>query len=175
MVRKAHKETNVSSHNSPNGLGFLRLLGEELIVIFAVLLLSFLMDPGWDYVWFYSPVVLITICAMVLLMLAITRLFPDFLHAFTYSAQKQKEVTALQLKRSLLSIKLAMITAIAAQVFSSAFGYVSLMTSVSYDDAFALSVGLAVWGGSSVYGILFVLLLLPVYVRIKNRLFSSET
>ena len=176
MVKKIYKETNVSSNNSQNVMGFLRLLGEELIVICAVLLLSFFfMDSGLDFAWFHDPVALTTICAMVLLMLAITGLFSDFLHAFTYSAQKQKEVAALQLKRSLLSVKLAMITAIVTLVFALAFNFVSLMTSVSYDIPSALTAGLAVWGGSSFYGILIVFLLLPVYASLKIRLLSQET
>ena len=175
MIKKIYKETNVSPNNFQNVLGFLRLLGEELIVLGAVLKLSFFLDSSLDFAWFHDPVGLMTICAMVLLMLAITGLFPDFLHAFAYSAQKQKEVTTLQLKRSLLSVKLAMITAIVTLVFALAFNFVSLMSSVSYDIPYALIAGLTVWGGSSVYGILFVLLLLPVYARIKIRLFSSET
>ena len=83
MAKKIHTETNVSSNNSQNVLGFLRFLGEELIVLCAVLMLSFFfIDPGLDFAWFHDPVVLTIICAMVLLMLAITGLFPDFLHAF---------------------------------------------------------------------------------------------
>ena len=176
MAKKIHTETNVSSNNSQNVLGFLRFLGEELIVLCAVLMLSFFfIDPGLDFAWFHDPVVLTIICAMVLLMLAITGLFPDFLHAFVYSVQKQKEVTTLQLKRSLLSVKLAMITVAVTLVFALAFNFVSLMSSVSYDIPSILLVGLAMWGGGSVYGILIVFLLLPVCVRIKIRLLSQET
>lgn len=175
MISKTYKETNVSSHNFQNAWGFLRLLGEELILLFVVLLLSSFMDSSWDFAWFEDPVTLMTVCAMVLVMLAITGLFPDFLHAFLYSAQKQKAATALQLKRSLLSVKLAMITAIVTQVFALAFYYVSLMSSVPDDHVYSLLYGLAVWSGSSVSGILIVLLLLPLYARLKIRLFSQET
>ena len=84
-------------------------------------------------------------------------------------------MTTLQLKRSLLSVKLAMITVAVTLVFALAFNFVSLMSSVSYDIPSILLVGLAMWGGGSVYGILLVFLLLPVCVRIKIRLLSQET
>lgn len=143
-----------------------------LILLLVLFLLSRFMDPGLDLSWFHTPVILWVVCAMTLLMVTITGLLPDFLRSFVYSPKKQEEITAGQLKRSLLSVKLAMITAITTQLFATAFNYVSLLTSVHSDDTAVMSAGLAILAGSSVYGILVVLILLPVYARLKIRLIS---
>lgn len=144
----------------------------ELILLLVLFLLSRFMDPGLDLSWFHTPVILWVVCAMTLLMVTITGLLPDFLRSFAYSLKKQEKIADIRLKRSLLSVKLAMITAITTQLFATVFNYVSLLTSVHSDDAAVMSAGLTVLAGSSVYGILVVLILLPVYARLKIRLIS---
>lgn len=146
----------------------------ELILLLVLFLLSRFMDPGLDLSWFHTPVILWVVCAMSLLMVTVTGLLPDFLRSFVYSLKKQEEIAAIRLKRSLLSVKLAMITAITTQLFATAFNYVSLLTSVHSDDTAVMCAGLAVLAGSSVYGILVVLILLPVYARLKIRLINLE-
>lgn len=174
MATKILERTTASSEKSKNVLRFLSLFAGELILLLVLFLLSRFMDPGLDLSWFYTPVILWVVCVMTLLVIAITGLLPDFLRSFVYSLKKQEEVTAIQLKRSLLSVKLAMITAITTQLFTMAFNYVSLLTSASADNTAVMSAGLTVLVGSSVYGILVVLILLPVYARIKIRLISPE-
>lgn len=174
MDTKILEKTTAFSEKPKNVLRFLSLFAGELILLFVLFLLSRFMDPRLDFSWFYNPVILWAVCVMILLVMAITGLLPDFLRSFVYSLKKQEEITARQLKRSLLSVKLAMITAVTAQLFAMAFNYVSLLASVPADNTAAMSAGLTILNGSFIYGILAVLILLPVYARLKIRLISLE-
>ncbi len=112
-----------------------------------------------------------------LIMLLVTGLLPDFGRSFIYSLKQQEEINAVMVKKSLLSVKVALAATVAAQIFELIFAYVGMMEgwigSVNSWES-VLPACMAVFGGNAVYGIIAIIILLPVYARLKVRLISME-
>lgn len=80
-------------------------------------------------------------------------------------------------KKSLLAVKPAMVIAVTANLFVLIYSYVSLFANlytVSTSPEDSLPVSLALLGGEALYGILAVIVLLPVFVRLQARLISMK-
>lgn len=152
------------------------------LVVGEVALLSFLLYFTWVQdreisAWFHNTSNELVVFGSVFILLFISGLLPDFLRSFVYSLKEADEITVIQVKRSLLSVKLAMTIAVASQLLVLVYLYVSMM-----QDSFLTAevpgevslVVLAAYGGNAIYGILAVIVLLPVYARLKVRLFSMQ-
>lgn len=177
MEKKAVKNTNVISTESKNVFQFLLLVVGEALLLLFLFLITIFQDVGLDIItWFHNPVSECSVYGTTLLVLFITGLFPDFLRAFVYTLKKQEEITVIQVKKSLLAVKLAMITAVVSQLFVLVFCYVSMLRDMhgTLSDQVLFPTTLALYGGCAIYGILAVLMLLPVYARLKVRLISME-
>ena len=81
------------------------------------------------------------------------------------------------LKRSLFSMKLAMITAMISEALDIVLSFMgmiygNIVQGLSLSNE-TLPISLMVLGGNAIHGILVVIVLLPVYARLKVRLISQ--
>lgn len=153
------------------------IVGGVVMLLFMVLLTR-LLDRNLDIAfWFFESVCVMVVYGTALIMLAVTGLLPDFLRSFTYGLKQPDQISAAAVKKSLLSVKLAMATAVTANLFVLIYSFVSLFANlytVGASTEESLPVSLALLGGEAIYGILAVIVLLPVYARLKIRLLSME-
>lgn len=172
MDAKVIGRSNVISDKSGRIFKFL------FLVVGEVALLSFLLYCTWFQdrevsPWFHNTIGELGVFGSVLILLFISGLLPDFLRSFVYSLKEADEITVIQVKRSLLSVKLAMMIAVASQLLVLVYLYVSMVQNSFLAGEVSLVV-LAAYGGNAIYGILAVIVLLPVYARLKVRLFSMQ-
>lgn len=178
MRTKIVEKADAPSQKPQNVYRFLLLVVGEALLFLFLFLAGYLMDSHLDVrFWFSEPVSASAVYGTVLLMLLISGLLPDFLRSFVYSLKNREQITKMQIERSLLSVKLAMAAAVAAELFVLVFSFVSMMSGLL---AFAgeleevLPASLAAFGGMAVHGVLAVIILLPVYARLKVRLLSMQ-
>lgn len=157
----------------------LAFTGEFVLLLFLISLIR-LQDPSLNVIdWFHNPVSEWIVYGSMLIMLLITGMFTDFLRSFTYTLKLPEEITAQKLKRSLFSIKLAMVTAVVSELLVLVHCFVSMMISIynangSLTEVLPnlLPISSAILGGNAIYGIVAIIILLPVYARVKIRLIS---
>jgi len=175
MEGKVAAKKGLLPESSPSVLRWAAMVGGELVLLLCVFLIMLFQDGGLDVgYWFHNPVTEASVYGSMVVMLLITGLFPDFFRSFVYSLKKEEEITIVQLKRSLLSVKLAMVTAVVFDLFVMIFCFVSMMRNMSFPgvaDA-VWPMGLSLYAGYAIHGILPVIFLLPVYARVKVRLIS---
>lgn len=161
--------------NNRNTLSLvLNIAGELLLLLFLGKIVR-LSVSDLELVWFQNGLAALTIFGSVVIMLLITGLFPDFLRSFVSSLKQKEGITAVQIKRSLLSVKLTMITAIVSWLFLSAVSFVPFMAELSTfegDLGAYLTLIFADQSAGFLYSIVVVLILLPIHTRLKVRLIS---
>lgn len=116
MYAKIEKETKVSSDKSKKVVEFIALVIGELILLFFLFFFTYLQDPGLKIASFHDSISACIVVGAPLIMLLITGLMPDFVRSFVYTLKQQEEITAVQVKKSLFSVKLAMVTAVISQL-----------------------------------------------------------
>lgn len=170
---------NVTLAGRPNNILKLILFIVGEIVMLSFLFLIVQVDAHVNIIWFYNVGSILSVYGTTLLMLLNTGVLPDFFRSFIYCLKQPEDITEIQVKRSLLSIKLAMVTAVVAELFELSFCFVSMMNNFSSMDiskeSWAVFLNLTAFGGCTLYGILAVLILLPVYVRLKIRFILMQT
>lgn len=177
MYTKIEKETKTSSDKSKKVVEFIALVIGELVLLFFLFFFTYLQDPGLKIMSFHDSISACIVVGAPLIMLLITGLMPDFLRSFVYTLKQREEITAVQIKKSLFSVKLAMITAVVSQLLMLAYCFVSMMNGLDLaagNFELVLAAGMGVFGGMAIYGILPVIILLPVYARLKVRLISMQ-
>ncbi|MCI8463801.1 MAG: hypothetical protein HFG25_12820 [Lachnospiraceae bacterium] len=175
MRGKAMETVKASSDQSKRGIKIALFILGEAIILLAVFLFMKLQDTGLAMAWFHNPAGETAVFGTTLLMLLVTGLFPDFLHAFVYCVKNPEELTAVQVKKSLLSVRLAMLTAIIADLLVLIYCFVAMINSITaYSDRLGevLPYSLAALGGNAIYGLIVTLILLPVYARLKAQMIS---
>ena len=177
MEKKCVKELNTDYGKSYNGYKFILPVAGELVFLFFMFFMARLMDPSLERTWFHDAVSEGLIYGSVLAILLITGLLPDFFRSFIYAFKQPEEITVQMLKRSLFSMKLAMITAMVSEAFGIVISFVSMiygniLLGYSSLSAETLPICLMGLGGAAIHGILVVIVLLPVYARLKVRLIS---
>lgn len=167
---------NNSSDNSNHLLKFIAAIAGEIVLILFLFLFTRFLDKSLDIkFWFHELTCELIVYGATLIMLLITGLLPDFFRSFTYGLKQPETISAVQVKKSILSVKLAMTTTVIVNLFVLIYSYVSLLANlhtVSAPAEESLPASLALLGGESIYGILAVIVLLPVYARLKKRLIS---
>lgn len=166
------------SGNSKNITGLALAIVDELVMLLVLFFLIRLQDLDFPLIYFSQTAIELPVYGMPLLMLLVTGLLPDFFRCFVYSLKKQK-IMVKQVKRSLLSVKLAMATAVTAQLLASVYSFALLWDNYETylgleknDASIVLAGNLSVWGGMFVHGLVVAAVLLPVYARMKIRLIS---
>ncbi len=136
---------------------FLSLFG----VIFTTWLISFFADGRWDrMVDFMSLVVLLLLVIPILIS---SGLHKDFSNAFRFSIGKKKPDKLLELKRAREAVNL-----IAASVFIAMVQMIQILYTL--DNLSSLGPNIAVMLVSIMYGMCFVLLLLPIQSKLNVRI-----
>jgi len=175
MEAKTMGKVNASPDQSKGALKLAALIVGEVAVLLCLFLCVKMCAPGLKAtLWFHDPVSEFAAYGVPLVMLLAAGLLPEFFQSFAYIVRKAEEVNAAQLKKSLLAVKLAMVTAVVAQLFVTICGFVSLLESAYGEMEMALSAGFALLGGISIHGVVVVMILLPVYARLKARLIAME-
>ncbi len=176
MLAQNMENVKAGRKPSPGIPKWIPFVAGEIAVVLFVYLLVRLQDWGLDPMWFRSPVSVGILYGTMLVMLLVTGLLPDFLHAFLYSFQQPEKIEKVPLRRALLSVKLALGTVLVAGLADFAYSFVSMAVSFSYMSpqesagGAAQMLSMAFLAGSLVHGIFPVLLLLPVYARLKIKL-----
>ncbi len=149
-------------------------IGKLLFLIageIALLLFLFLVQMNW----FHNAVSEWVVAGSVFIALLVAGLFPDFLRSFVYMLKEKETITTIQVQKSLMAVKLAMAVAIVSNLFVLVFLFVSMAESFTiYADQLEtlFPYSLEALGGNAIYGLLAVMLLLPVYARLKIRLLA---
>lgn len=177
MEKKCVKELNTASGKSDNGYKFILPVAGELVFLLFMFFMAWLLDPSVELTWFHDAVSVGLIYGSVLVILLITGLLPDFFRSFIYAYKQPEEITAQMLKRSLFSMKLAMITAMISEALDIVLSFMAMIYGNIVQglslSAETLPISLMVLGGNAIHGILVVIVLLPVYARLKVRLISQ--
>lgn len=118
------------------------------------------------------------VCVAIVGVLLSAGLLTDFLHSFVYALTKAEGVSAVQVKKSLLSVKTAMAAAATVDMLVLVYSYVSAMLGAwtwSVDKlAETMPLSLAILCSCAFSGVLAVLILLPIYARLKVRLIDVQ-
>lgn len=175
MIKESVKEKRYALNRHSDIVNWIFAVCGELILLICVFgVIHFInrdMDAKEIIFWFEEPVTEITVYGLTLAVLLITGLLPDFLRSFVYGLMKKESITTTRLKRSLFSVKLAMISAVVFDLFALIFDFVSITSSLF--EMPEMSVLLPLYGGGAIHGILPTILLLPIYARLKIRLISE--
>lgn len=178
MIKEIVKEKRYTLNRHSDIINWISAVCGELILLICVYgaygvihLLHTEMDAREMFSWFEEPVTEIAVYGLTLVVLLITGLLPDFLRSFVYGLMKKESITTTRLKRSLFSVKLAMISAVIFDLFSLIFNFVSITSSLFEMPEW--TVLLPIYGGTAIHGILPTILLLPIYARLKIRLISE--
>ena len=177
MLKKERDQKMTGSYTIPRAVRIVLAVAGGLAFFLFLYFYMYVVDFHFSLQWFANPDVLAVVFGAPLILLLVTGLFPDFWRSFVYCVKREEDITILQVKKSLFSVKLAMVTALAADLLSAIYRSVVIMVNVSNDSysSFESFFPVLIWLiGSLIYGVIVVLLLLPVYARLKVRLLSMQ-
>lgn len=141
---------------------FLSLLG----VIFTTWLISFFADGCWERM--VDIMSLVILLLLVIPILISSGLHKDFSNAFRFSIGKKKPDKLLELKRAREAVNLVILTIIAASVFIAMVQMIQILYTL--DNLSSLGPTIAVMLVSIMYGMCFVLLLLPIQSKLNVKI-----
>ena len=141
---------------------FLSLLG----VIITTALISFFTNGRWDRM--FDVMSLLILLLLVIPILISSGLSKDFSNAFRFSIGKKKPDKLLELKRAREAVNLVILTIIAASVFIAMVQMIQILYTL--DNLPSLGPNIAVMLVSIMYGMCFVLLLLPIQSKLNVRI-----
>lgn len=153
----------------------LNIAGELLLFLFMGMVIKLSIND-LDLVWLKDEFAAFIIFSAILLLLLITGLIPDFLRSFVYCFTYKENISVVQLKRSIFSVKLAMFTALIVQFFISVLYFISFMAELNTFDGEVMTyitVVFAEIGAQFICSIAIILLLFPIYVRLKMKFYNT--
>ncbi len=147
---------------------FIAILGEVFILSFFLLLIR---TYGENLLWyFYDGRSLLGTIVGIFIIVFISGHLYDFVNAFRLSVDFDDDVKAG--KRSLLALKCAMISSVTISAFITIVGIV-----VAQNDVYLAEEGInvkaeiyAICASQPTYGLMIVLLLIPIYYRLKTKI-----
>lgn len=146
-------------------------IAEELLLF---LYLFYILSIGKNTIrWMCNFMGIWAVYGSVFLILLITGLLKDFVKAFSYLFKKKEEIAEISLKRALLSVKAAMAMAVLSNLFKQIIVFIQISNGYQSIELFreGLFVSLAGFGGNAIHGVVAVILLLPVYIRLRLKSF----
>lgn len=153
---------------------FISLLACETAVIICGIICFRLIIEEINMRAYYCNMSLFCIICVIFVMLVATGLLKAFGSAFMYCIKDEADINTVQMKKAACSIKLSMITAVCTGFFFGIAEIIAILfhaagnKPMTWDLAFAYPC-LDMW-----YGIIAVLLLLPVYAQITLKLLEKE-
>lgn len=141
---------------------FLSLLG----VIITTALISFFTNGRWDRM--FDVMSLLILLLLVIPILISSGLSKDFSNAFRYSIGKKKPEKLLELKRAKEAVSLVIWTTVSASVFVTMAQLIQILYWIS--ELSSLGPNLSVMIISIMYGMGFVLLLLPIQAILNVKI-----
>ena len=152
---------------------FSLVAGEIIIVIFWMVFLQW-MNPKVEAVFFQDSLSLGLITGMVLIMLLVTGTFKNFVYAFVYCVEQNPDITVLQMKKSLFSLKLSMVTALLSGVSMAFVTIIDIFVHLSVEQVDFWGMFFYIPCLCILYGVLAVMLLLPIYARLRKKSLSIQ-
>lgn len=151
----------------------LTILGIVVILIFVIL--TIVMWGGVEAIGNFIDIPTFTYMSIITaLVLELAGMIKDFGKAFSYATKKNEMISHQQINKSLSAIKTTIITVNVAGVLMF---FIALINSLKTWGDIAMPEPLAIWIAagmlSVVYGLVFTLILTPIYMRLKNKLIEE--
>ncbi|MCM1192659.1 MAG: hypothetical protein NC123_10370 [Butyrivibrio sp.] len=161
--------------NFPRAYWIISLIaGEIAIVILCSLFLSlYIRSMGIKPIVYSDGMMLLPIICMVLVILTATGLLKEFGCALAYCVKDSGETVA-QVRKAAFSIKLSMITAFLTGTLLTIVTAIGLLHSLSLKQPEFFMPLMANAGIGVLYGIMAVILMLPIYARLKTKILTKE-
>lgn len=134
------------------------------ILLFVLLLafISVITGAPMAFIDIPSLIVILGICIPILLASGLTK---DFIRGFKVMQRLPNQLTEIELKRTLIAINLVMKSAIIGGFLGSLFGAVAIGAQIDSISKLGPSIGVALL--TTVYALVFYVILLPVQYRVK--------
>lgn len=138
-------------------------------VIPALILLMFLRfnNPYVQAAYYQDSLAFFLIVAMVACVLICTGTIKNFGLAFVYCIEQNAEVTIAQIKTALFAVKLSMVTALLTSISMAIMMVIDILGHLYMDQAEMWGFMFSVPCISILYGVLAVILLVPIYARLR--------
>ncbi len=151
------------------------IAGEAAILLLGGILLGLITTgAGTKPTIYMDGLSLLPIVGMVFIVLTATGLLREFGHAFVYCVEDDYEVSAAQVRRAAYSIKLSMVTALLTGAVTTVVWLIGLLYSplVGQTEFYPLLFADSVIG--ILYGMIAVILLIPIYASLKIKVLTKE-
>ena len=155
---------------------FIKLvLGMVIIVILCQLVVvSF---GGWEAVnnFIDAPLLMYTAGIIVCVLLA-SGMLKDFIKAFTLIRKKTVDTEIGQIRKSMMAVKMAIVTANIAGILATLSGVIpslAYMVQLENTGVRHLMLWISVAMLSICYGLIFTLIMIPVYMRLKAKIIEE--
>lgn len=149
---------------------FLLVAGEAAIVIMIGAIFRLMMGPdiiAGIYIDGWSG---LSIIGMTFAVLAVAGLLRDFGRAFGYCVADASDIAHMQVKKAADAVKLSMVTAVLTGVLIAIYRVIGLLYSPVVAEPEFMPLFLADMIIGILYGIVVVILLLPIYGRLKKQI-----
>lgn len=153
---------------------FVIVLG--IIAVFAVIILTIVMWGGVAAIGnFIDMPTFIYVTLITILVLVLAGMFKNFLRAFPLAIKRGGVSSILQMKKSLLAVKTAMIAINLTGLLSFFIAFVISLKECRWGEI--ETEGLMFWTAIAllniVYALVITLMLLPIYIRLKGKMIEE--
>lgn len=116
---------------------------------------------------------LVFLVSILLLVLVMSGMIKDLFCAFRYAFKTDLQINVSEIKKAILAVKTAIITANVTGILFALIGtIISLQSGIDMDKEYLL-LWIAVSMLSICYGLMISIILIPVYTRLKNKLIAE--
>ena len=173
MKEAAMKNGKESFMSNKTGRMIALIVGEFILALIWLMFLRW-NNPHVKAVYYQDSLAFGLIVAMMLFMLIFTGTIKNFGLAFVYCVAKNAEVTLSQIKTSLFAVKLSMVTALLTSISMSIMMVIDILSHLYIEQAEMWGFMFSVPCINVLYGVLAVMLLLPIYARRRVMALKKE-
>lgn len=174
MKASVTENRKVTFTSSKIGKVFSLVAGEAAIVIMIGVIFRLMMGPDIISGIYIDGWLGLSIIGMTFTVLAVAGLLRDFVRAFGYCVADASNIAHMQVKKAADAIKLSMVTAVLAGVMIAIYRIIGLLYSPVVAEPEFMPLFLADMMIGILYGIVVIILLLPIYGRLKNQINTNE-
>lgn len=151
------------------------IVGEVAIIVLCALFFGlYVRESGIAALLYSDGLTLIQIVCMIFVILFATGLLKEFGYAFMYCVRNDSKETAAQIRKAAFSVKLSMVTALLTGAVITIMMVIGVVYSTLPEQPEYFSPLFATASTGILYGITIVVLLLPVYARLKSKIITKE-
>lgn len=168
MISLIQERSQTNKRDIREGIKF--MIG--IVVLAFFVWLTIIMWGGAPVVaCFFDFTSILYVLIMTVIVMVISGTLKDFLKAFPLAMRKVVSTEIGQVKKSLLAVKIAMITVNAVGIMAFVIGFIIILGQLV--DFERIGINLAVAMLSIMYGIAITILLIPIYTRLKTKLMEA--